>query len=125
MLPGGVSAHGPGVTFAAASGAQVVAPADCEVLFAGPYHKNGQVLILEVSTGYDLVLAGLDRIVVKPGDQVLAGEPVGVMPSGMRPGLDSPQMGQNGELYFELRQNGRAASPAPLLGLDLRKAKRS
>ncbi|MGZ5934293.1 MAG: peptidoglycan DD-metalloendopeptidase family protein, partial [Rhizomicrobium sp.] len=78
-------------------------------------HKNGQVLILEVSVGYDLVLAGLDRIVVKPGDQVLAGEPVGVM----------PLMGQNGELYFELRQNGRATSPAPQLGLDLRKAKRS
>ncbi len=113
MLPG--SGHGPGVSFAAAAGAQVVAPADCEVLFAGPYHKNGQVLILEVSVGYDLVLAGLERIVVKPGDQVLAGEPVGVM----------PQMGQNDGLYFELRQNGRAVSPAPQLGPDLRKAKRS
>ena len=113
MLPG--TAKGPGVTFAAAAGAQVVAPADCEVLFAGPYHKNGQVLILEVTTGYDLVLAGLDRIVVKPGDQVLAGEPVGVM----------PEIGQDGELYFELRQNGRASSPASLLGPDLRKAKRT
>ena len=120
----GGSAHGPGVTFAAAPGAQVVAPADCEVLFAGPYHKNGQVLILEVTVGYDLVLAGLDRIVVKPGDLVLAGEPVGVMPSGMRTD-NAPQMGQDGELYFELRQNGRAASPVPQLGLDLRKAKRS
>ena len=109
------TAHGPGVTFLAAAGAQVVAPADCEVLFAGPYHKNGQVLILEVTAGYDLVLAGLDRIVVKPGDQVLAGEPVGVM----------PQMGQDGELYFEIRQNGRASSPAPPLGLDLRKAKKT
>jgi septal ring factor EnvC (AmiA/AmiB activator) len=106
--------RGPGVTFAAPAGAQVVAPADCEVLFAGPYHKNGQVLILEVTAGYDLVLAGLDRIVVKPGDQVLAGEPVGAM---------SPQMSQDGELYFELRQNGRAMSPASELGLGLRKAK--
>jgi septal ring factor EnvC (AmiA/AmiB activator) len=115
MLPGQVNGRGPGVVFAAAPGAQVVAPADCEVLFAGPYHKNGQVLILEVTAGYDLVLAGLDRVVVKPGDLVLAGEPVGVM----------PQIGQNTELYFELRQNGRAASPAAQLGLDLRKAKRS
>ncbi len=122
MLSGPGAGHGPGVSFAAAAGAQVVAPADCEVLFAGPYHKNGQVLILEVTTGYDLVLAGLDRVMVKPGDQVLAGEPVGVMPQA---GGNGPQMGQNGELYFELRQNGRAASPAPLLGLDLRKAKRT
>ncbi|MBV9541258.1 MAG: peptidoglycan DD-metalloendopeptidase family protein, partial [Alphaproteobacteria bacterium] len=106
---------GPGVTYHAAAGAQVVAPADCEVLFAGPYHKNGQVLILEVTAGYDLVLAGLDKVVVRPGDLVLAGEPVGAM----------PQMGQDGELYFELRQGGRAASPAPLLGPGLRKAKRS
>ncbi len=108
MQPG----PGPGVTFQAGAGAQVVAPADCEVLFAGPYHKNGLVLILEVTTGYDLVLAGLDRIVVKPGDLVLAGEPVGVM----------PQMGQNGGLYFETRQNGRAMSPAS--ELSPRKAKK-
>ncbi len=124
ILPGNAAAKGPGMSFAAAPGAQVVAPADCEVLFAGPYHKTGQVLILEVTTGYDLVLAGLGRIVVKPGDQVLAGEPVGVMPSGMRTD-NAPQMGQDGELYFELRQNGRAASPAPLLGPDLRKARRT
>ena len=109
------SGRAPGVTFVTQPGAQVVAPADCEVLFAGPYHKRGQVLILEVTAGYDLVLAGLDRTMVRPGDLVLAGEPVGAM----------PQMGQDGELYFELRKNGRGASPAPLLGLDLRKAKRS
>lgn len=124
MVPARGPDKGPGVTFLAKPGAQVVAPADCEVLFAGPYHKNGQVLILEVTVGYDLVLAGLDRITVKPGDQVLAGEPVGVMPSGMRTD-GAPQMGQDGELYFEMRQNGRASSPAPLLGLDLRKAKRT
>jgi septal ring factor EnvC (AmiA/AmiB activator) len=123
-LLAGPGTGGPGISFAAASGAQVVAPADCEVLFAGPYHKNGQVLILEVTAGYDLVLAGLDRIVVKPGDLVLAGEPVGVM-SGASAMGNAPQMGQNGALYFELRQNGRALSPASLLGLDLRKAKRS
>jgi septal ring factor EnvC (AmiA/AmiB activator) len=117
--------HGPGVTFAAAAGAQVVAPADCEVLFAGPYHKTGQVLILEVSVGYDLVLAGLDRVTVRPGDQVLAGEPVGVMPSGAPSMGSAPQMGQDGELYFELRENGRATSPAPALGLDLGKARKT
>jgi septal ring factor EnvC (AmiA/AmiB activator) len=115
LLTGADAGHGPGVTFRAPAGAQVVAPADCEVLFAGPYHKNGQVLILEVTAGYDLVLAGLDTTVVKPGDQVLAGEPVGAM----------PQMGQDGELYFELRQNGRAMSPASLLGSGPGKARRS
>ena len=47
---------------------------------AGPYHKSGQVLILEITTGYDLVLAGLGRVTVRPNDQLLAGEPVGTMP---------------------------------------------
>ena len=109
----------PGLTYVTDPAARVISPADGTILFAGPYHKSGQVLILEVTVGYDLVLAGLDRVMVKPGDQVLAGEPVGVMPQG------TPQMGQNGGLYFELRQNGRALSPASLLGPDLRKAKKT
>ena len=106
---------GSGLNFLAQAGASVVAPADSQVLFAGPYHKTGQVLILETSGGYDLVLAGLDRIDVRPGDEVLAGEPVGRMPRG----------GTGARLYFELRQNGKSVNPAPWLGVDLRKAKRT
>jgi septal ring factor EnvC (AmiA/AmiB activator) len=105
----------PGVTFATQPGATVVAPADGRVLFAGPYHKTGQVLILETPGGYDLVLAGLDRIAARPGDQLLAGEPLGTM----------PQNGNGERLYFEVRQNGKGLSPAPWLAVDLRKAKRS
>jgi septal ring factor EnvC (AmiA/AmiB activator) len=106
---------GLGLNFWTGAGASVVAPADSQVLFAGPYHKTGQVLILETSGGYDLVLAGLGRIDVRPGDDVLAGEPVGTMPRG-----------KNGAtLYFELRQNGKSVNPAPWLGVDLRKAKRT
>lgn len=106
---------GPGLNFLAQAGASVVAPADSQVLFAGPYHKTGQVLILETGGGYDLVLAGLDRIDVRPGDEVLAGEPVGRM----------PREGNGARLYFELRQNGKSVNPAPWLGVDLRKAKRT
>ena len=114
--PEGVGGGGaPGLTFAASPGASVVAPADCEVLFAGRYHKTGQVLILEISGGYDLVLAGLDRIDVRPGDQLLIGEPVGRM----------PLTGNGAKLYFEVRQNGRGVSPARWLGIDLKKAKKS
>jgi len=101
----------PGVSFLTSSGAQVVAPADCAVLFAGAYHKTGQVLILEMAGGYDLVLAGLGRVDVRSGDQLLAGEPVGTMPQA------------GGKLYFELRHNGKGESPAPWLQVDLRKAK--
>jgi murein hydrolase activator len=105
----------PGLSFVTVGGASVVAPADSEVLFAGRYHKTGQVLILEMPGGYDLVLAGMDRIDVRPGDQVLTGEPVGRM----------PRIGNGARLYFELRQNGKGVNPAPWLGIDLRKAKKS
>jgi septal ring factor EnvC (AmiA/AmiB activator) len=105
----------PGLNFVTSPGAAVVAPADSHVLFAGPYRKTGQVLILETAGGYDLVLAGLDRVDVRSGDQLLAGEPVGRMPRG-----------KNGaKLYFELRQNGKSVSPAAWLGIGLRKARKS
>jgi septal ring factor EnvC (AmiA/AmiB activator) len=72
-------------------------------------------LILELSAGYDLVLAGLGRVDVRPNDEVLAGEPVGIM----------PKSGQDVRLYFELRQNGHGTNPAPWLSVELRKAQKS
>jgi len=101
-----------GLSYTTQPGAQVIAPADGRVLYAGPYHKNGQVLILEITTGYDVVLAGLGRVTVKSNDQLLAGEPVGTMPPD--PADD--------RLYFELRHGGHGQSPAPWLKLNLRPA---
>jgi len=100
----------PGLSYATQPGAQVIAPADGKVLYAGPYHKNGQVLILEITTGYDAVLAGLGRVTVRPNDQLLAGEPVGNMPAEAA----------DDRLYFELRHGGHGQSPAPWLKLNLR-----
>jgi septal ring factor EnvC (AmiA/AmiB activator) len=105
----------PGVSFLALPLAQVIAPADSKVLFAGPYHKMGQILILQTGRGYALVLAGLGRIDVRPGDLLLAGEPVGRM----------PQSGSETRLYFELRQNGKGFNPAPWLANEPGKVKRS
>lgn len=118
IVPGGIEGLGgagaPGVTFITDASALVIAPTDGKVLFAGPYHKTGQVLILESPGGYDLVLAGFDRIAVRPNDQLLAGEPLGTMPRT-----------KDARLYFELRQNGKGISPAPYLSVALRKAKKS
>lgn len=118
LAPGGMEgvggARAPGLTFAVSPGATVIAPADSEVLFAGPYHKTGQVLILELTAGYDLVLAGLGRVNVRPNDEVLAGEPVGTM----------PESGRDLKFYFELRHNGRGVSPGPWLAAESRKARK-
>jgi len=110
-LVGGTQHAGVGLSYATRPGAQVIAPSDGKVLYAGPYHKSGQVLILEITTGYDLVLAGMGRVTVKPNDQLLAGEPVGNMPAGEGP---------DNRLYFELRHAGHVLNPAPWLKLKLR-----
>ncbi len=113
VLPPVPGTRDPGLTFGTPPGAQVSAPADGKVLFAGPYHKSGQVLILEMPGGYDLVLAGLGQLEVRPDDEVLKGEPVGIM----------PQSGNDLRLYFVMRQNGQEVSPAPWLEVEMRKAK--
>ena len=106
---GAVENGSSGLSYATRPGAQVIAPADGKVLYAGPYHKNGQVLILEITTGYDVVLAGLGRVTVKPNDQLLAGEPVGTMPADPA----------DNRLYFEIRHGGHGLSPAPWLKLNV------
>jgi septal ring factor EnvC (AmiA/AmiB activator) len=100
-----------GFWYEAAGGAQAVAPGDGEVVFAGAYQKFGQVLILEMTGGYHLLLAGFGRIDVRIGDLVLAGEPVGVLPEAVAP-----------QLYFELRRNNRTIDAAPWMSAELRKA---
>ena len=75
-------------------------------------------MILEITTGYDLVLAGLGRVKVRPNDELLAGEPVGTMP-------DNGPDNASESLYFELRRDGHGLDPTPWLSLDLRKAKKT
>ena len=100
-----------GLWFSSRGLAQAVAPGDSEVVFAGSYQNLGLVLILEMLGGYHLTLAGLGRIDVHIGDLVLAGEPVGVLPSG-----------NAARLYLELRRNGQTVDPAPWMSAELRKA---
>jgi septal ring factor EnvC (AmiA/AmiB activator) len=100
-----------GLWFSASGSAQAVAPGDSEVVFAGSYQNLGLVLILEMLGGYHLTLAGLGRIDVQIGDLVLAGEPVGVLPSGSA-----------ARLYMELRRNGQTVDLAPWMSAELRKA---
>ena len=110
LTPG---ATGPtGLWFEASGSAEAVAPADSEVVFAGPYQKLGQVLILELAGGYHLALAGLGHLDVQVGDLLLAGEPVGTLPQG-----------KAAPLYLELRRNGKVVDAAPWVSADIGKAK--
>lgn len=95
-----------GIRLATRPAAQVVAPGDGRVAFAGPFRGYGLLLIIEHQQSYHSLLAGLARIDIDIGQRVVAGEPIGVMG---RPRDHNPV------LYFELRQKGRPINPLPWL----------
>ena len=84
--------------------AQIVAPYDGRVAYAGDFRGYGQILIIEHGGRYHTLLAGLGRIDAVVGQWVLAGEPVGTMGRVE----DSEQV-----LYLELRQTGQPVNPLP------------
>ena len=71
-----------GLSIAAQPGAQITAPCDGWVVYAGAFRSYGQLLILNAGGGYHVLLAGMERISVDLGQFVLTGEPVAVMGDG-------------------------------------------
>ena len=94
-----------GLTFETRPAAQVVAPFDGRVLFAGPFRGYGQILIIEHGDGYHSLLAGLEGVQGGVGQWLVAGEPVGIMPRG----------NTKPHLYLELRHDGQPINPLPWL----------
>ena len=68
------------------------------------------LLIVDCGGGYHVVLSGFDRLDVKLGQSLVAGEPVGVMPT-WEPGSEAHRPA----LYVELRRDGTPVNPAPWL----------
>jgi septal ring factor EnvC (AmiA/AmiB activator) len=101
--PSGESAKG--LTFATRPDAEVVAPFDGRVVFAGAFRGYGQILIIGHGDGYHSLVAGLDRIDTSVGQMVVAGEPIGRMSANEA----KPR------LYLELRHNGQPINPLPWL----------
>ncbi len=106
--------HETGILIATADGAQVIAPHDGRISFAGPFRGYGQLLIITHGGGYHTLLSGMERLFAEPGQWVLAGEPVGRMvesgaESGSQPAAASPR------LYMELRKGDEPVDPVPWL----------
>lgn len=84
--------------------AQVIAPYDGSVVFSGPFKGYGNLIIIEHGKGYVSLLAGLSSTDTQIGQNLLAGEPVGIMPDN-----------NSAKLYMEIRKDQNPINPEPWL----------
>ncbi|MFT4074669.1 MAG: peptidoglycan DD-metalloendopeptidase family protein [Asticcacaulis sp.] len=98
-----------GTSYAALPGAQVTAPAEGEVEYAGPLESYGQVVILSIGNNYRVVVTGLGRVYVEQGQTVARHEPLGRMPN-----LSDKKT----TLYMELRRGEDPVNPATTLQIS-------
>lgn len=96
-----------GLTLTTRASAQVVAPLDARVQYAGVFRSYGLMAILDVGNDVLVVVSGLDALYPEAGQWVLAGEPIGRMTDRKSP---SP------ELYLEVRRKGQPVDPEKWLG---------
>lgn len=87
-----------GISVSALPGAQIVAPADGRVMFAGPFRSYGDVVITDHGAGWTSLITGLISLDVRVGDEVGQGNAIGRAGPGTRP------------IGVELRHHGEPVS---------------
>jgi septal ring factor EnvC (AmiA/AmiB activator) len=85
--------HARGLTFAAAAGAEAVAPRAGRIAYAAPYRGYGEVVIIDHGGGWTTTMTNLSNLAVRRGDRVAARQPLGRTRAG--------------EVTVELRKDGR------------------
>jgi len=108
-----------GEVVASLAGTPVKAPVDAWVAYAGVFRSYGKVIILDAGEEYHVVLAGMDRISVRTGQFVLAGEPVAVMGEARLAGAAALALvTDRPSLYIEFRRGGQPVDPQPWWKVD-------
>lgn len=103
-----------GLILATNPGALVTAPADGWVVFAGTFRSYGQMIILNAGDDYHLVLSGMDRVNVRQGQFVVAGEPLAVMGEKRVASVNALALETDKPtLYIEFRKNGKPVDSRP------------
>jgi septal ring factor EnvC (AmiA/AmiB activator) len=93
--------HARGLAFAAAAGAEAVAPHAGRIAFAGPVRGYGEVVIVDHGGGWTTTVTDLTALAVRRGDRVSARQKLGRVAGG--------------EIEVELRKDGRPVPITPLL----------
>ncbi|MCR6501516.1 murein hydrolase activator EnvC [Shinella sp. CPCC 101442] len=103
-----------GVTLATNAGALVTAPSDGWIVFAGTFRSYGRMIILNAGEGYHLVLSGMDKVNVREGQFVVAGEPLAVMGEKRVASVNALTLETDKPtLYIEFRKNGKPVDSQP------------
>ncbi len=111
--PDGLGGTEKGLSIAARPTAQITAPCDGWVVYAGPFRNYGQLLILNAGGGYHVLLAGMERISVDLGQFVVTGEPVAVMGGRVLSAAALAAGSGQPVLYVEFRKDGTPVDPGP------------
>jgi septal ring factor EnvC (AmiA/AmiB activator) len=122
-MPDGLGGTEKGLSLASRAGAQVTAPCDGWVVYAGPFRSYGQLLILNAGGGYHVLLAGMERISVDLGQFVLTGEPVAIMGGGPQSAAAVATGSSQPVLYIEFRKDGAPVDPSPWWASDSEKVR--
>jgi septal ring factor EnvC (AmiA/AmiB activator) len=101
-----------GIVLETRSAAQITAPSDGWVMYAGEFRSYGHILIINAGGGYHILLAGLSHTDVQVGQFVLAGEPVGMMPAAPKT-LQGKAQDNAPVLYVEFRKDQKPIDPEP------------
>ncbi|MFD1327686.1 murein hydrolase activator EnvC family protein [Mycoplana ramosa] len=103
-----------GLILATNPSALVTAPADGWVVFAGAFRSYGRMIILNVGDNFHLVLSGMDRVNVREGQFVVAGEPLAVMGEKRVASVNALALETDRPtLYIEFRKNGKPVDSRP------------
>lgn len=93
-----------GLTIATRPSAQVIAPNDGRIVFAGPYRGFGKIVIIDHGQGWTTLLTGMAALDIAVGDAVVQGSPIG------RAAAVDPK------ITVELRRGARPIDIAHLVG---------
>lgn len=96
--------HSRGLTIETAAETQVIAPAAGRIVYAAPFRRYENVVIIDHGNGWTSVITNVAALDVAPGAAVQRGQPLG------RTGAGSPRV------TVELRRNGRPVPFAQFLG---------
>ncbi|WOS62604.1 murein hydrolase activator EnvC family protein [Sinorhizobium fredii] len=103
-----------GIMLETNAGALVTTPADGWIVYAGSFRSYGQMIILNPGDGYHIVLAGMEGVGVRPGQFVVAGEPIATMgakrvasATALTLETDRPT------IYIEFRKDGKPVDSRP------------